>query len=171
MDGPVHIPITEPHGEPELSPEESLLLEPGDPRRTAFLLYIARRFVESMGSGDPGRIGANLEPDVKIYILQDDSGGLWGGDFEPVYESPEGVMKAFALWAEPWEELKLELDELYDLGDTKFIVSGSWHGRGRGSGIEVSTPYAARYTLRGEGIARIEFVDLDEALQKAGFRR
>jgi hypothetical protein len=170
MEGPVRIPVGEPSGEPALSPQESLLLAPGDPRRTDFLLRIAQRFIDSMGSGDPGRIAANLEPDVRLYILQDDSGGLWGGDFEPVYETPEGVMRAFALWSEPWEDLKLDLYELYDLGDTKFIVSGAWHGRGRGSGIEVSTPYSARYTLRGERIARIEFVNLEQALAELGLQ-
>ena len=170
MEVPLRIPIREPEGELELSPTECLLLEPGDPRRTEFLLRIAQRFVSSMGSGDPARIGANLEPDVKLYILQDDSGGLWGGDFEPVYETPAGVMRAFALWAEPWEDLRLDLKEIYDLGDTKLIVNGVWHGRGRGSGIEVSTPYAARYTMRGERIARIEFVELNEALRLHGAR-
>jgi ketosteroid isomerase-like protein len=171
MDGPLRIPVTEPAGQRALNPSECLLLPPGDPRRTEFLLALAQRFVASMSSGDPARIAANLEPDVRLYILQDDSGNLWGGDFEAVYETPEGVMRAFALWAEPWEDLTLELEELYDLGETKFIVHGAWHGRGRGSGVEVSTPYSARYTLRGERIARIEFVDLDATLRDLGLTR
>jgi len=168
MDAPVRIPVTAPSGPQEVTPEDALMLPPGDPRRTDFLLGITNRFIDSMGSRDPERISANLEPDIKMYIRQDETGGLWGGDFEPVYETPEGVMRAFWLWSEPWEDLKLDLYELYDLGDTKFIVHGQWHGRGRGSGIEVSTPYSARYTLRGERIARIEFVNLEQALAELG---
>lgn len=159
--------MAEPLG-PELEAEEALTLAPGSPGRTDFLLRTAHRVNDVLTRGDVGALQAACEPDVKVYILRDEAGNLWASDLDPVYQGPDAVVRAFEVWAEPWEELRLELTELIDLGQTHFIVVGMWHGRGRGSGVEVATAYTARYTLRGDRIARLEFIDLERTLRELG---
>ena len=68
----------------------------------------------------------------------------------------------------PWEEERVEVDEIRDLGDRVLAVY-RWIARGRGSHVEVEHPVATLNTLRGGRIVRIEyFLDRSKALEAAG---
>jgi ketosteroid isomerase-like protein len=163
----VRVPVREPSGS-AVSAEEALALPPGDEARTEFLQQLAERLTAAAEDGTPETLGRECTEDIEMVILQDEEGNVWGGDFSPVYRGVEGLRAAFAQWNEPWEELRLELNELVDLGGDEVIVIGTWYGRGRGSGVEISAPYPAKYTLRGDKVCRIEFIDLDETLRELG---
>ena len=69
-----------------------------------------------------------------------------------------------------WEEERVEVDELRDLGDSVLALY-RWIGRGRASHVEVEHAVATLHTFRGGRIARIEyFLDQSKALEAAGLR-
>jgi ketosteroid isomerase-like protein len=71
-------------------------------------------------------------------------------------------------FAEPWEESRHELRELYDCGDI-VVAAVSWHIRGRGSERELVNEEAHTWTLHEGRIARFEWgQDLGKALEVAG---
>ena len=78
------------------------------------------------------------------------------------------VTQAMRRFAEPWEESRHELRELYDRGDA-VVAAVSWHIRNRGSETELVNEEAHTWTLREGRIARFEWgQDLGTALENAG---
>lgn len=78
------------------------------------------------------------------------------------------VAQAMRRFAEPWEESRHELRELYDCGDA-VVASVRWHIRNRGSETELVNEEAHTWTLRAGRIARYEWgQDLAMALDAAG---
>ena len=68
----------------------------------------------------------------------------------------------------PWEEERVEVDELRDLGG-QVLALYRWIARGRGSHVVVEHPVATLNTVRGGKIVRIEyFLDQSKALEAAG---
>ena len=85
------------------------------------------------------------------------------------FEGREAVGKWFGAWFstfEPGYEFKLE--ELRMIGDRVFL-DASHHGRGKGSGAEVSGRMGYLYDVRDGKVARVElFRSPEEALAAAG---
>ena len=80
------------------------------------------------------------------------------------------VAQAMRRFAEPWEESRHELRELYDGGDV-VVAAVSWHIRSRGSLRELVNKEAHTWTLHKGRIARFEWgQDLGKALEAAGLR-
>jgi len=80
------------------------------------------------------------------------------------------VAQAMRRFAEPWDESRHELRELYDCGDL-VVAAVSWHVRGRGSSRDIVNEEAHTWTLREGRIARFEWgQDLGKALEAAGRR-
>ncbi len=80
------------------------------------------------------------------------------------------VAQAMRRFAEPWEESRHELRELYDSEDI-VVAAVSWHIRGRGSLRELVNEEAHTWTLHNGRIARFEWgQDLAKALEAAGLR-
>ena len=78
------------------------------------------------------------------------------------------VAKAMRAFAEPWEESRHALRELYDGGDI-VVAAVNWHIRGRGSDRELVNKEAHTWTLDEGRIARFEWgQDLGKALEAAG---
>ena len=78
------------------------------------------------------------------------------------------VAQAMRGFAEPWDESRHELRELYDGGDI-VVAAVNWHIRGRGSERELVNEEAHTWTLREGRIARFEWgQDLGKALEAAG---
>ena len=78
------------------------------------------------------------------------------------------VAQAMRRFAEPWEESRHELRELYDCGDV-VVAAVRWHIRGRGSERELVNEEAHTWTLHEGRIACFEWgQDLSKALEAAG---
>jgi ketosteroid isomerase-like protein len=89
---------------------------------------------------------------------------------EGTYHGPEGVVSSLAEWFEPWEEHKVELEEVTNVGDRVLAVV-HLTGRGAHSGIEIDQRFFQVYAVRGGRIIRmVEFVTRDDALDAAGVR-
>ncbi|MGE5746115.1 MAG: nuclear transport factor 2 family protein [Solirubrobacterales bacterium] len=85
-----------------------------------------------------------------------------------VRRGPVAVAQAMRRFAEPWEESRHELRELYDCGDV-VVAAVDWHIRGRGSERELVNEEAHTWTLDEGRIARFEWgQDLSKALEAAG---
>jgi ketosteroid isomerase-like protein len=142
---------------PVVAAEEALSLPPSSPARRAFLQALIREAVDAVNRGDVDAYLSMLDPDLEVRIARLEGGGVWGGDFDELYRGREGMRRLLEQWLEPWEEIRLDPHEILDLGGDSFVALGEWVGRGRGSGVEVRTPWPARFTLRGRLTARVDF--------------
>jgi ketosteroid isomerase-like protein len=144
-------------GAPEVTPEEALALPPDDPSRRAFLLRISQRLAELYSGEDVEAITEMFDPDAEVRIATVEDGGLWGGDFDESYVGREQIRRVTEQWLEPWDQLRLEPGEVIDTGGDSCVMFAEWVGTGRGSGVEVRNPYAARIALSGELIRMVDF--------------
>src|SRR5215210_7611139 len=80
-----------------------------------------------------------------------------------------GVLEAFAIWPEQWEDYRVEsVEVLADPADL-VVVASRQSGRGRQSGLEVTMEFTFLFTVQGAKITRWRlFVDRVEALEAAG---
>ena len=64
--------------------------------------------------------------------------------------------------------IRVTVDEVVESGPTAVVVTGSWTGKGTGSGVEVDTPFSSALTLRDGKVIRYEwFRERAEALKAA----
>jgi uncharacterized protein len=84
------------------------------------------------------------------------------------FRGREGVRHAMASWIGAWVDFRFELRELIDHGD-EVLACGWQHGRGKGSGVDVSEESFSVWTLRANKIVRQRmFRDKGQALEAAG---
>jgi ketosteroid isomerase-like protein len=89
-----------------------------------------------------------------------------------VYHGHEGAREWLRDLDDAVEELHGELDELYDLGDGRYLGAGRFHGRGRGSGAEFDVPIAWVYIAEGDLLVRFEaYFEREKALESLGLDR
>ena len=87
------------------------------------------------------------------------SGPWWRVQGPPESES------AAAQLARGWEEWRAEADEYVERGDY-VIVLASYHGRGKGSGVEIHQEGAHVFKLRDGKVVRLEvFASRERAME------
>src|SRR6516162_9028719 len=75
-----------------------------------------------------------------------------------------GVLEAFAVWPEQWDDYRIEVISMTDLGD-RVMVKQMSRGRGKGTGIPVEMMFTFLYSVRAEKITEWRiFTREDEAL-------
>jgi ketosteroid isomerase-like protein len=85
-------------------------------------------------------------PDVEVVLDAPEEGS--------VYRGIEGLRMSWYGFLEQWRDLRVEADELIDLGDGRVLVLTRMFGRGRRSGIPFERDAAALMdALRGRGVA------------------
>jgi ketosteroid isomerase-like protein len=92
--------------------------------------------------------------------------------YRPAQEAPAtgiaAVRAALERWADGVERRKLVAEELRDAGD-RVLLTIRFQGRGRSSGVEVSSRFYELFTVRDLRIIRWEeFTDRLPALEAAG---
>jgi ketosteroid isomerase-like protein len=161
---PVRVAI-DPAAATELSPgsaDAAMRLPAGSPARVELITAVVLRLIDATNRRDLDALLDQYHPEMEMHTA-------WAGDFEPVYRGREELTRAAEQWFEPWSELRIEPYELIDLGGDQFVALAKWHGRGRGSGVEVETDGAARSTLREGKIVRIDWIgDVAAALRELG---
>ena len=79
-----------------------------------------------------------------------------------------GVLEAFDLWAEQWDDYQTEILRVADLGDY-VMVAQMVRGRGKGSGVQVEMPLPLLFSIRAGKISEWRmFAREDEALKAVG---
>ena len=79
-----------------------------------------------------------------------------------------GVLEAFSIWPEQWDDYRIEIRRTAELGDYVVIVTRT-SGRGKQSGVEVEMDISFVFILRNEKIVEMQiFMREDQALAAAG---
>jgi ketosteroid isomerase-like protein len=80
----------------------------------------------------------------------------------------EGVREAFAIWPELWDDYRIEVVRLTDIGD-RVLATTVTRGRGRDSGVPVEMGFSFVFSTRAGKIAEWQvFVHEEQALKAVG---
>jgi ketosteroid isomerase-like protein len=108
----------------------------------------------------------NWRPRFDVYHPNMEWG--WSDEFPGlagVYEDHEDPNPRLAAWLSGWEHWRAEADEFLEFGD-HVVVLATYHGRGRGSGVDISQEGAHVWEVRDGKIVRLEiFAARAKALQ------
>jgi uncharacterized protein len=108
----------------------------------------------------------NWRPRFDVYHPKMEWG--WSDEFPGlagVYEDHEDPNPRLVAWLNGWEPWRAEADEFLEFGD-HVVVLATYHGRGRGSGVEISQEGAHVFELRDGKVVRLEiFATRAKALQ------
>jgi ketosteroid isomerase-like protein len=84
-----------------------------------------------------------------------------GPEHEPVglndaYYGPDGYCRAMEEWAEAWRDWRVEVEDVVEVAQDKFLVTGRHFGEGLASGAKLEQWSAAMYTIRRGKILRVD---------------
>jgi ketosteroid isomerase-like protein len=117
---------------------------------------VIRELLGAYDRGDTDAFFAKLDPEVEFVEAADYPGAS-------THHGREGVRRALEGWREAWGEIRLELEEVVELGD-RMLTVGRQHVRAEFSGVGFQAPLATLWTLREGRVARAQFfLDPDEA--------
>jgi len=121
-----------------------------------------REALAAFNSGDLDRVVAALRPDFEGSVAPELSA-------EPdTYRGAEGIQRYFASFREAFEQIRFEVEELIDAGDS-VVVGMRMTAVGKLTGIEVEQRNAGVWTVREGKVARVQtFVTVAEARAAAG---
>jgi uncharacterized protein len=87
----------------------------------------------------------------------------------PEQRGHRGVVEAFSIWPEQWDDYRIEVLKIAGAPDEKVFVTTRTRGRGKQSGIEVDMEFSFVFTVREAKISVWQlFVREDQALEAAG---
>src|SRR5215207_7524777 len=126
---------------------------------------IVRSAFEAYDQGDIERVLHLCDEDVVITQPPELPG------VAPQQRGHDGVLEAFGIWPEQWDDYRIEIVRITDPGDN-VVVTNRQGGRGKQSGVEVEMDFTFVFTVRGGKIVdwRI-FMDEGQAFEAAGVRR
>ena len=120
-----------------------------------------RRLAEALNRRDIEGIIACLDPDVEYHPLLSAIGTA-------VYHGHDGMRSWFGQLDDAWEELRLEAENYFDLGE-QTVLFYVLQGRGRQSGAEVAISGAHVCTWRdGLGVFAKQYAHREDALRDLG---
>jgi uncharacterized protein len=109
----------------------------------------------------------NWRPRFDVYHPNMEWG--WSDEFPGlagVYEDHDDPNPRLLSWLSGWEHWRADADEFLEFGD-HVVVLATYHGRGRGSGVELSQEGAHVFELRDGKVVRLEiFATRAKALQR-----
>ncbi len=123
---------------------------------------LLKQSLEAVQRGDVAWFEGRTAPDLVIVQPREVP------DFK-TYEGPAAVAEALADWPTQWEDFRMDLLEVIDVGDDVYVTATRHRGRGRESGIEMD--FEVFYVTHGQDglLARMEmFLRRDQALEAAG---
>ena len=123
---------------------------------------IPRKFFDAYNRGDLEATLDFIAPEFEFR-----TSGLFM-DTESTYLGREGWYEFWHTFRAAWESITVNLKRIEDLGD-QVLVLGTFHGRGHGSGVEVTREAAWLVTLRDGLLAQSRtFETWADALEAAG---
>jgi ketosteroid isomerase-like protein len=123
-------------------------------------LEIVRSVVAAWDRGDVDEMERWIAADAELRPLRAQLEGT-------VYRGPEGLRELWDDLNADWEDLKLPVDELREVGD-KVLALGRLVARGRASGIELEVPIGQLWEVRdGRVVAMVAFSDPEDAVRAA----
>jgi uncharacterized protein len=111
----------------------------------------------------------NWRPRFEMYDPHMEWG--WSDEFPDlggVFEDTRDPNPRLRSWLTGWEGWRAEAEEYLEFGD-QVVVLASYHGRGKGSGVEIHQQGAHVFKLRDGKIVRMEiFASRERALESVG---
>jgi uncharacterized protein len=108
----------------------------------------------------------NWRPAFDVYDPHMEWG--WSSEFPDlagVYEDSRDPNPRLQTWLSGWEDWRAVAEDYVELGDY-LVVLATYHGRGRGSGVEIQQEGAHVFKLRDGKVVRLEiFASRERALQ------
>ena len=81
-----------------------------------------------------------------------------------------GVLEAFALWPEQWDDFRVDILRVADMGGHVLVTTLN-HGRGKDSGVQVEMQFTFLFLVRAGKIAEWRmFLREEDALEAVGLR-
>jgi ketosteroid isomerase-like protein len=125
---------------------------------------IVRRSIDAYSRGDLEGVLDHLAPEFEMHT----SGRF--ADTEPVYRGRQGWVDFWNTFQAAWENITISIERIEDLDD-RVLTLGTFHGRGRGSGVEVDAETAWLHTIKnGLVVDHRSFGTSKEALGAAALR-
>jgi ketosteroid isomerase-like protein len=88
----------------------------------------------------------------------------------PQQRGHSGMLEAFGIWPEQWDDYHIEILRIADPGDY-VVATTKQGGRGKQSGVEVEMEFTFVFTVRDEKIVEWQiFMHEDQALEAAGLK-
>ena len=123
---------------------------------------LVQRFYESWSTRDLDGVLESAHAEFELDWTNSRS------PFSGIYRGHEGLVRYWTDTWEAWDEFKLEIEDLIELGGGRLIAATVVRGRGKGSGIEFEARGAILWTLRdGKILAGKFFQTSAEALEAA----
>ena len=123
---------------------------------------LIRPIYDAWGRGD-------WRPNFDVYDPHMEWG--WSSEFlglGGVYEDREDPNPRLRAWLSEWEFWRAEAEEFLEFGDDHVVVLATYHGRGRGSGVEIEQDGAHVFKLRDGKVVRLEiFASREKAIASA----
>jgi ketosteroid isomerase-like protein len=86
----------------------------------------------------------------------------------PQQHGHRGVLEAFEIWPEQWDDFRIEILRENAAGD-HVVVTARTSGRGKQSGVDVEMDFSFLFTVRDEKIVEMKiFIREEQALEAAG---
>jgi ketosteroid isomerase-like protein len=104
---------------------------------------LVRLVGDAVAAGDMETVSLAMHPDV----VWEHNIGV-GSPEEGVYRGREEVVGLLRRILDAWEYMRVEPDEIRDLGDGRFLVRGSLRAKHRATQSELDTPYEQRFDVR-----------------------
>jgi len=126
-------------------------------------LQTAKQANAALNAGDFDALLEIFAPDCDLLDLQN------APDQQAAVEGAEAIRETLTLWAAAFDELRADISEYVELGDT-VICAARWHGHGKESGISIDTHQFDLYTFRDGNVVRaiLGFRSKQAALEAAG---
>jgi ketosteroid isomerase-like protein len=121
--------------------------------RRAWLERNARAGYEAWNRVDMEAARAFADPEVEVHVAQE--ADLPVG-LEDVYHGLDGYCRGMEEWAEAWRNWRVEVEDVIEVAQDKFLVAGHHFGEGRASGVKLEQWSAALYTMRRGRILRVD---------------
>ena len=123
---------------------------------------IAKRANDALNRRDVDALMEFATPDIEFNSAM--SGTVAGGSLR----GREGIEALFADIRDTWEEHRMVIEVIRDLGD-RVLGLGRLEGRGKASGVSVDVPLAVIGDFRDRKVWRTRtYLDHGEALRAAG---
>jgi ketosteroid isomerase-like protein len=120
-----------------------------------------RRYVDAFNRLDLDAATVGLDPEVELHEWPEAPGSQ-------AYRGVEGVRRAFDIWFETWDWMKLEIEDIRPVGD-RVLFTLHQRAKGRTSAVEVEVRSYNVYTFRDGHVTRAElFLERENALAAAG---
>jgi ketosteroid isomerase-like protein len=123
---------------------------------------MSRRFMDAYNAGD---LEATLDLIAPEFEFR--PSGLFM-DTEKTYRGREGWTEFWHMFREAWESITINVKRTEDLGG-QVLILGTFHGKGHGSGVEVTREAAWIVTVRDGLFAQSRtYVSWADAIEAAG---